>query len=66
MNIVKIFLWFIFVEMLMSEFSDRSFGNCIVCIVCKVYNVIYVFNMKGYGLLERDICGVSKNLFLIY
>lgn len=52
--------------MLMSEFSDRSFGNCIVCIVCKVYNVIYVFNMKGYGLLERDICGVSKNLFLIY
>lgn len=55
-----------FAEMLMSESSDRSSGNRIVRTVCKVYNVIYVSNMKGYGLLERDTRGASKNLSLIY
>jgi len=50
----------------MSESSDRSSGNRIVRTVCKVYNVIYVSNMKGYGLLERDTRGVCKNLSLIY
>lgn len=65
-NTVKTPLWFIFAEMLMSESSDRSSGNRIVRTVCKVYNVIYVSNMKGYGLLERDTRGASKNLSLIY
>lgn len=64
-NTVKTPLWFIFAEMLMSELCDRSSGNRIVRTVCKVYNVIYVSNMKGYGLLERDTRGASKNLFLI-
>ena len=50
----------------MSESSDRSSGNRIVRTVCKVYNVIYVSNMKGYGSLERDTRGASKNLSLIY
>jgi len=66
LNTVKTPLWFIFAEMLMSESSDRSSGNRIVCTVCKVYNVIYVSNMKGYGLLERNTRGASKNLSLIY
>ena len=50
----------------MSEPCDRSSVNRIVRTVCKVYNVIYVSNMKGYGLLEGDTRGASKNLSLIY
>lgn len=50
----------------MSEDCDSSSGNRIVRTVCKVYNVIYVSNMKGYGLLERDTRRACENLPLIY